>query len=212
MTSEEVFQELEKIQAIIRDSHIVYTSGRHGTHYVNKDALYPHTALTSRLCEEIARRFENSGVEIVLAPALGGIILSQWVAHHLSLLLKKEILGVYAEKAPDGESFILKRGYDSLVKGKRVLILEDVLTTGISVKRVVETVRFHGGEVLGVGALCNRGSVKPEDLGGVPRLDSLIQIQLDSWEERDCPLCKKNIPVNIQVGKGREFLSRNPKG
>jgi len=206
MNRAEIDQALGKIQAFISNSHIVYTSGRHGSQYMNKDAIYPHTELTSQLCEEIAKRFEKSGVEVVLAPALGGIILSQWVAHHLTRLLKKEILGVYAEKSPEGDSFLLKRGYDQLVKGKKVLILEDVLTTGISVKRVVELTRACGGDIVGVGALCNRGGVTAKDLHDVPRLEALIEVKFDSWEAEACPLCAKKVPINTEVGKGREFL------
>ena len=210
MTSVEILAALAKVGALIQDSHIVYTSGRHGSHYVNKDALYPHTGMTSDLCREMATRFKDAGVDIVLAPAVGGIILSQWVAHHLTALTGREILGVYAEKAPVGEGFVIKRGYDKLVAGKKILILEDVITTGISVKRVVEATRALGGTVLGVAALCNRGGITTKELAEVPRLTSLVEINLDSWEEKECPLCAKGIAINTNVGKGLEFLSRRP--
>lgn len=208
MTSAEILGTLAKVDALIQDSHIVYTSGRHGSHYVNKDALYPHTAMTSELCREMAERFKDAKVDVVLAPAVGGVILSQWVAHHLSALCGRDVLAVYAEKSPSGDGFVIKRGYDKLVAGKKILILEDVVTTGISVKRVVEVTRTIGGEVLGVAALCNRGGITAKDLGDVPRLTSLVEITLDSWEEKECPLCAKGVPINTNVGKGLEFLSR----
>lgn len=208
MTEHEVYQLLEKAQALIRDSHIVYTSGRHGTSYVNKDAVYPHAALTSILCEEMAARFAAQEVEVVVAPALGGVILSQWVAYHLSHRSGKEVLGVYAEK--EGEGFVLKRGYDRLVAGRRALLLEDVLTTGGSIRKLVDTVRAAGGEIVGVAALCNRGGVTASALGEVPRLDALVSVSLDSWEEKDCPLCASGVPINADVGKGREFLKKKP--
>lgn len=208
MNADAVLGLLEKVGALLRDSHLVYTSGRHGRAYVNKDAIYPHTALTSELCDEIARRFEKDRIEVCLAPAIGGVILSQWTAHHLSRRTGKEVLGVYAEKTETGDGFVVRRGYDKLTAGRRVLVLEDVLTTGISVKRTVDAVRAVGGDIIGVAALCNRGGVTPEDLGGVPRLDSLVEISLDSWDASECPLCKSGVPVNTSVGKGKAPASR----
>lgn len=206
LTEQDIFHLLEKQHAVIRNSHIVYTSGKHGSQYVNKDAVYPHTELTSALCKEIAERFQSDPIDAVLAPAVGGIILSQWVAFHLTQLKGREILGVYAEK--EGDSFVVKRGYDALIKHRNVLIVEDILTTGGSVKKVVEVLRALPCQVVGVGALCNRGSVTEKDVGNVPKLLPLVSVKFDSWEEADCELCKKQIPINTAVGKGREFLGK----
>jgi orotate phosphoribosyltransferase len=207
LTHEEIKQLFVKSKAFIFDSHIVYTSGKHGKAYVNKDALYPHTALTSLLCQQIALHFENRQIEAVLAPALGGIILSQWIAHHLTELSQREVLGVYAEKASDGESFVIKRGYDDLIRNKRVLIVEDILTTGISVKRVVETARQIPCDIIGVAALCNRGAVTASQIGNVPELFSLLQVTLETWEPSNCPMCQQNIPINTSIGKGKSGVS-----
>jgi orotate phosphoribosyltransferase len=214
MTEQEVLNLLGKVGAVITDSHIVYTSGKHGTAYVNKDAVYPHTRETSRLCLEIAREFVDSDIQVVIAPAIGGVILSQWVAHHLSELTGsplpggRDVLGVYAEKSDDGGTFIIKRGYDKLIAGKNVLVVEDVLTTGGSAKKVVEAVRAIGGNVIGLGVLCNRGGITPQDVADVPELFALVNVKLDAYDEVDCPLCAKGIPINTDVGKGREYLAR----
>ena len=207
MTEQEVLQILGRVGAVITGSHIVYTSGKHGTAYVNKDAVYPHTAETSRLCRAIAEQFVLHGVEVVIAPAVGGCILSNRVAEHLSEFTGREVLGIYADKDGYG-SFVIKRGYDKLIVGKRVLVVEDVLTTGGSAREVVILVQAGGGEVIGLGALCNRGSVKPEDVANVPDLRALINVQMDAWDQGSCPLCTQNVPVNTDVGKGREFLAR----
>ena len=90
----------------------------------------------------------------------------------------------------------------------RILVVDDILTTGGSVRKVVETTRSFGGNVVAVGVLCNRGGIKPEDVGGVPRLFALVNVKLDAWDEMDCPLCASGVPVNTDVGKGREFLAR----
>ena len=203
----EVLDLLGSVNGIITNSHIVYTSGKHGSAYVNKDAIYPHTSATSRLCQAIAEHFAPKNIDAVLAPAVGGVILSQWTAHHLSGLYGREVLGVYAEKAETGDSFVIKRGYDRLIAGKNVLVVEDVLTTGGSVKKVVETANAIGAKIVGVGALCNRGGISSAELGNVPELYALVNVTLDAWEEATCPLCAKGVPINTNVGKGREYLA-----
>src|ERR1700694_4387544 len=97
----EVLDILKSVGAIITDSHIVYTSGRHGDAYINKDALYPHTKEVSRIGELFAEKYKDKDVDVVAAPALGGIILETWTAYHLSQMKGKEVLGVYTEKTPD---------------------------------------------------------------------------------------------------------------
>jgi orotate phosphoribosyltransferase len=206
MTEKQILDILAKIHAVITDSHLVYTSGKHGSAYVNKDAIYPHTEITSQLCEEIARHFASSGVEVVIAPTTGGVILSQWVAYHLTKITGREVFGVYAEK--DGDGFVIKRGYDKILAGKKVLVVEDILTTGGSVKKVIDASRAVGGDVIGLGALCNRGGITVADVSNPPELFALMTIKLDTWDEADCPLCKKGVPVNTDVGKGREYLAK----
>lgn len=201
MTEEEALQILTRTGALLKDSHIVYTSGRHGSDYVDKDAVYPHSGDVSHLCLAMAEKFVRAEVAVVIAPAVGGVILSQWVAHHLSELTRREIAAVYAEKAEGG--FVIRRGYNRFIRGERTLVVEDVLTTGGSVKRVVEAVRSVGGKVVGVAALCNRGGVTKADLGDVPHLEALVNLRLDSWEASACPLCARKIPINTEVGKGR---------
>ena len=210
MNEQKVLQILSKVNAVITNSHIVYTSEKHGSAYVNKDAVYPHTVETSILCLLLAQRFIEDDVKVVIAPALGGIILSQWTAYHLSLLTSHEVFGVYAEKTEYG-NFVIKRGYDKIVAGKNVLVVEDVLTTGGSAKKVIEATRVLGGNVVGLGVLCNRGGITPQDVADVPKLIALVNVKLDAWDETDCPLCAKNVPINTDVGKGREYLLARKK-
>lgn len=208
MNEQEVLRVLSKVGAVIVNSHIVYTSGKHGTAYVNKDAVYPHTAETFRLCRAIAERFADDRVEVVIAPAIGGVILSQWTAHHLTEMNGRDVFGVYAEKSEGGDAFIIKRGYDKFIAGKKVLVVEDVLTTGGSAKKVVEATRVIGGNVIGLGVLCNRGGITPQDVADVPKITALVTVRLDAYDEATCPLCAGNVPVNTDVGKGCEFLAR----
>lgn len=191
---------LAETQAILTDSHVVYTSGRHGRAYVNKDAVYPHTVKVAELCRLMADAVGPRGVEVVCGPATGGIILAQWTAHHLGAL------AVYAEKDADG-GMVLKRGYDRVAAGRRVLVVEDVVNTGGSLRETVDAVRAAGGTVVAAAALCNRGGVTA-DAVGAPDLVALVHLALDSWPAADCPLCRDRVPINTDVGKGREFLAR----
>lgn len=189
----------QKVRALISNTHVVYASGRHGSDYVNKDAVYPHTELTSQFCKALAERFVGQGIDVCLGPALGGILLSQWTAFHLSALEKREVLSVYAEK--EGEGFALRRGYGDIVRGKKTLVLEDVLTTGGSVKRALEALRKCDGVAVGVAALCNRGNVTAEQLG-VPTLETLFSVGFATYDPAECPLCKSGVPINPFLGKG----------
>lgn len=208
MGSEEDEHILEKVGAIIADTHVVYKSGRHGNTYLNKDALFAHPAETSAICRNIAYGFYEKRLPIgaVIGPVVGGAIMAQWVAYHLSQYFGGKVLAVYADK--EGDGFVIKRGYDKLIEGMSTLVVEDVLTTGGSAKKVVLATRGVGANVVGLGAICNRGGVTAEDLGGVPRLHVLRDVRLHDYDEADCPLCAKGVPVDTSVGHGREFLKR----
>jgi orotate phosphoribosyltransferase len=195
---------LGEVGGILTGRHVVYTSGRHGRAYVNKDAVYPYTERVAELCGLLAESVRGLGPQLVCGPALGGIILSQWTAHHLGAL------AVFAEKVPGG-GLGLRRGYDRLVAGKRVAVVEDVLNTGGSVREAVAAVRAAGGQVVAVAALCNRGGLTAADLD-VPVLRALMELSLESWEASACPLCRDGVPVDTEVGKGREFLAARGAG
>lgn len=210
MNNSEVMQIFVDTGAIVRDSHFVYTSGRHSSVYINKDAVYLHTNSISTLCREMGRPYDADAIDVVVGPVMGGIVLSQWVAHHLNTRRTTgETLAIYAEKGTDGvtKQFFFGRGYDKYVPGKNVLIVEDVLTTGGSVLQVVELVRKHGGNIVGVSALCNRGNVQPAAIGGVP-IHALISINLETYAPDECPFCKRHVPINTELGKGRAFLAQ----
>lgn len=201
---------LKKVGAVITDNHFVYTSGKHGSVYINKDAVYPHTEETSQIGKLFAEKFKDEEIDVVAAPALGGIILSTWTAYHLSQLKGREVLGVYTEKTPE-KNQIFTRGYDKLVKGKKVLIIEDLATTGGSVKKVVDTVRAVEGHVVAVCVMVNRD---PEhvtsEVIGAP-FHSLSVLKAEAIEEKDCELCKRNIPVNTDVGHGKKYIEAKHK-
>ncbi len=196
----ELFKDMN---AIITNSHVVYTSGKHGTTYINKDAIYLQPVVVSELCGKIAKHFKNYDIQAVIAPAVGGVILSTWVAYHFQRLTGRKVYSTYADKWEN--TFIIKRGYDKVIADRNVLVVEDILNTGGSVKKVVGVVKSNKGRVVGVGALCNRNMVTPDDIG-VNELHSLINIRLEMWDEKQCPLCQQGVLINTEVGKGKEYL------
>ena len=208
---------LKKVGAILTNDHFVFTSGKHGSVYINKDFLYPHTKETSLVGKMFAEKFKNRNIDVVAAPAVGGTVLSTWTAYYLSKLKKKEVLSVYTEKdkgttasAAEREQ-IFRRGYDRFIKGKNVLVLEDLTTTGISVKKTVSAIKKAGGKVVAVCVMVNRN---PKNVNtkvvGAPFF-ALDVFPAEAYEEKSCPLCKKNIPINIKIGHGKEYLKLKNK-
>ncbi len=196
---------LKKSGAVITDSHFVGTSGAHFATYINKDALYPHTEDTSEVCKLFAEKVKDLGVEVVVGPALGGIILSTWTAHHLTLLTNREVFGVYTEKTAEG-GMAFTRGYDKFITGKKVYVVEDLTTTGESAKKVVEAVKVVGGEVVAVSVMVNRSPkiVNAEFFG--TKFLPLDEFEVPTFKDGECPLCEAGVPINTQVGHGKKYL------
>jgi len=207
---QEVIAILKKAGAVITEGHFVGTSGRHMGVYVNKDALLPHPTETCRIGELFAEKNKDFSIDIVVAPAMGAIILGQWTAYHLSRITGKEILSLYTEKDA-GENQIFKRGYDKLVLNKNVLVIEDTTATGGSIAKVVASVRIAGGNVVQACVMVNR-DVKniTAEVVGAP-FSWLANIPAETYAPEECPLCAAGVPVNTNVGHGKKFLESKGK-
>ncbi len=209
----ETLETLKGSHAILADDHFVYVSGDHGSGWIDKDAIYPHTDRLERLCRNLATLVKDWGAEAVCGPAMGGMIMAERIAHELG------ILSVYSEHDPhpDGHSlrgrFILRRGYDHLVAGKRVLAVDDIVNTGLSLRQTAEVVRQAGGQVIGGACLVSRGNVAAAGLG-VERYAYLLEHKIPAWPAADCKLCRDGVPINTDYAHGREFLAaaRKPQG
>jgi orotate phosphoribosyltransferase len=201
----DIIEIMKSVGAVMTDDHFVYTSGLHGEVYINKDALYPHTELTSQVGEMFAERHKDLDIETVVAPALGGIILSQWTAYHLSKMMGKEVFGIYTEK-DENKNQILTRGYDKYVNnGQRTLVIEDLTNTGGSVKKAT------GANVVAACVMVNRdpGNVNSEMMG-VP-FTSLGELVAKAYKEDELPEEIANRPINTKVGHGRKYLEAKLK-
>ena len=203
--SKKISSLLQSVGAILTDDHFVYTSGKHGSVYINKDALYPHPEVTAQVCQILAKQCQHLDIETVVAPALGGIILSQWLAYFLSQIKGQEIYGVYAEKDPQ-RIFTFNRGYDRFVHGKRVLAVEDLTNTGGSVKKVVDVIREFGGQVMGVCVMANRSPKLVNSKLFQAEFIAGTVIPAVAYDAKDCPLCAQGKPINTKVGHGRSYV------
>ncbi len=200
----DVLAELERVGAILLDRHFVYKSGKHGSGYINMDPLFPDVALVSAICAQLVRPFEDS-FDTVASPATGGVVLAFACAAQADA---RRVAAVWADKHEGGFAFE-RAGFVEQIAGKRVLVVEDLLTTGGSVSAVCGLVAAHGGELVGVSAICNRGGVSAAQLG-VPRLESLATVDFEALDAAGCPLCAAEIPIVEDIGHGDAYKAEHP--
>jgi orotate phosphoribosyltransferase len=190
-------EEILRRSGALLEGHFQLTSGRHSPVYLEKFRILERPAETEQLCRMIADRFRGEGVSVVVGPTTGGIILSYEVARQLGALPDgRQARGIFAEMA-DGRRR-LGRGFQ-VERGERALVVDDVLTTGGSVRQVLATLAEVGGQSVGVGVLVDRRD-RTESEGeldfGVP-LFPCLTIDLPTYEAASCPLCQRGEPLTI---------------
>lgn len=184
MYTQEQVLEIFKEKDVLQHGHFRLTSGRHAAYYMQCAKLLQYPEVAGPLCAQIAAQFVNQGISIVAGPALGAVIIAYEAAREL------KVKAVFAER--ENGIMALRRGF-SVQPGDRVLVVEDVVTTGGSVREVIELLNELGAEVVGVGVLVDRSNGKTDF--GVP-LKALVTIEIDSFEPEACPLCAEGkLPV-----------------
>lgn len=201
MTS--VVELFKKIGAYLDSDHFVYSSGRHGEIYLNKNDLFAYTDVLEQANRMLAMQFGEAEVDTVLGVAMCGILPARGVAQHLSQIKGKTIHNVFAEKDAN-KQFFLGRGYEKFVKGKKVLIVDDIATSGSTARKAIELVKRLGGEVIAFAVFVNRN---PQEVStsflGAPFV-ALDSVQIPSYAADDCPLCRAGKPINTSVGHGKK--------
>ncbi len=183
-------QAFESAGAFLR-GHFVYTSGRHGADYLEKFRILEDPGATVELAAMIAEHFRALRVELVAGPTTGGIILAFEVARQLGLD------AVYVERGEQGGR-VLRRGF-VISPGARVLVVDDVVTTGGSVAETRACIAESGGLVVGIAVLADRtaGRMKTD----VP-FYACLSLEFPSYAPEDCPLCAAGVPIAPPRGSG----------
>jgi orotate phosphoribosyltransferase len=196
---------LANCQSILRDDHFVYISGDHGSGWVDKDAIFVDLARVRTLGELLAAAVRDLKPDYLCGPATGGLIVAQWTAAALGL---PAVFADHDTTKTAGElrgRFVLRRGYDRLVAGRRVLVVDDVVNSGHSIRETIGALRAAGGEVVGAAALVHRGNVDCAGLDA-PEYRYLLEHDIPEWPAEDCPLCKAGVPINTRYAHGQDFL------
>ncbi len=176
-----------KSENALLSGHFLLSSGLHSPNYMQCALLLQKPWVAEKLCKALAKKIKEK-VDVVVGPALGGVIVS----YEMGRALKKR--SIFAERQ-DG-TLTLRRGF-TLKKGERVLVTEDVVTTGKSTKEVFEIVASYGAKVVAVASIVNRSGVKnPFDIPFYPLLD----IEIKTYESSHCPLCKEGKTPAIKPG------------
>ena len=191
MTEQEVKDLLIKTHAIM-EGHFLLTSGLHSPLYVEKFNVLQHPKYTEALCQELAKYFADKNIETVVGPMTGGILLAQEVGKALGTR------AIFTERVNGKMAF--RRGF-SLKKGERVAIVEDIVTTGGSVREVIDVVKAEGAIPVGVGLLVDRSGGKAtfED---VPA-HALLHLDVTTYKPEECPLCKEGVPMTKRGRTGK---------
>lgn len=191
MTQEEVKELLVKTNAIM-NGHFVLTSGLHSPHYVEKFNVLQHPKYTEQLCKAMAEKFKDSQIETVVGPMTGGILL----AHETGKALGTR--AIFTERVNGKMTF--RRGF-ALHKGERCLIVEDIVTTGGSIREVIDVVKAAGGIPVAVSMLVDRSGGKAtfEDVPST----ALLNMDVETYEPATCPLCRKGMPLTKRGSTGK---------
>ncbi len=191
MTENQVKELFLKTNAIM-EGHFLLTSGLHSPMYVEKFNVLQHPKYTEQLCQALAEKFADQKIETVVGPVTGGILL----AHEVGKALGTR--AIFTERENGKMTF--RRGF-KLAPGERVLIVEDIVTTGGSVKEVIDVVLESGAIPVGVGLLVDRSGGKI-DFGPVP-YQALLHLDVTTYAPETCPLCQNNVPMTKRGRTGK---------
>ncbi len=194
LTRDQLLKIFRKTNALQR-GHFELASGQHSGHYFQCAQFLQHPQLAAKVCRELALRFKSKRPTVVIGPAIGGIIVAYEIARALRLR------AFYAERV-DAE-MQLRRGF-SVGKHDRAVIVEDVITTGESARKVAEVVEGCGAKVVGIGSVVDRsgGEVKFQKW----KYERLLVLDFENFKPHDCPLCKERVPLTHPGGLRRRAV------
>lgn len=173
------------------DGHFILTSGRHAGRYLEKFWVLQYPELTVEIGRRLADALVGHEPSVVVGPTTGGVLLAHETARQLGDRFGRTVRGIFAERVPEGGRR-LRRGW-TLAPDDRVVLVDDILTTGLSLIETVEAVRAAGAEPLAAAVMVDRSTAP---VAGAPELHALGRIEIPSWEAGECPLCAAgSVPV-----------------
>lgn len=182
MEDKEILEIFKKTNALLT-GHFKLSSGFHSEKYLQCALMLQYPKYAKKLCQELAKRFEKEKPTVVVGPAIGGILVSYEVAKALGCR------SIFTER--EEGKMVLRRGFD-IKESDKVLVVEDVVTTGGSTKEVIDVVKQRGAKLVGVGAIIDR-SCEGVDFG--VKFEYLVKLNIETFKPEDCPFCRKGIPV-----------------
>ena len=182
--TEEVMKKFEEAGAI-QKGHFKLTSGVHSDIYIQCAQIMQHPEFMHNLCSELGKKFRGDDIDVIVGPAIGGIIM----AHVMARVLGPWVRAIFTER--ENGKMTLRRSFE-INEGEKVLVVEDVTTTGSSVREVIDIVKSRQGKVVGVGVLIDRSGGKV-DFG--IKTEKLLTVDIKTYLPEECPLCTKGIPV-----------------
>lgn len=183
MLSRARVEEILKNAGVLLEGHFLLTSGRHSGQYMQCANILKYPAYAEEIAKHLAESFKDDQVDIVIGPAMGGIIIAYELARQIGCE------NLFAER--ENGKMVLRRGF-TIPKGARVVVAEDVVTTGGSVREVIDIVKEQGGELVGVAVLVDRSNGNV-DFG--TKLVPAYQAEVVSYEEDRCPICNSGLPL-----------------
>jgi len=183
ITKERVLEIFKETDALL-EGHFLLTSGRHSDKYIQCARIFQYAKLSEEICKSLAQEYANDNIDVVIGPAIGAIQMTYEVSRHLG------VKNIFAERDKEGV-MTLRRGF-YINPGERVLVVEDVTTTGGSVKEVINIVNQNGGVVVGVGCVVDRSNGLI-DFG--VKFTPVISLDVKSWDPNDCELCRQGTPA-----------------
>jgi orotate phosphoribosyltransferase len=182
--TEEVMKKFEEAGAI-QKGHFKLTSGVHSDTYIQCAQIMQHPEFMHNLCSELGKKFRGDDIDVIIGPAIGGIIM----AHVMARVLGPWVRAIFTER--ENGKMTLRRSFE-IKEGEKVLVVEDVTTTGSSVREVIDIVKSRQGKVVGVGVLIDRSGGEV-DFG--IKTEKLLTVDIKTYLPEECPLCKKGIPA-----------------
>ncbi|MBO7647854.1 MAG: orotate phosphoribosyltransferase [Bacteroidales bacterium] len=174
-----VIEELKQSEALL-EGHFLLSSGRHSDRYCQCAKLLQYPDRAERVIAEITRQVRDLPIDMVVGPAMGGIIVAYELGRQLG------VPAIFTERVDN--VMTLRRGFE-VKPGQKLLITEDVVTTGKSSLETIEVLKSYGAEVLGIACIANRST------GGLPYpVYGATKLDIQSWLPEECPLCKEGKP------------------